>query len=156
MGLDIFAYRVKNSIIEKNNISVRSGYSDIIPFVKEIQFQEFCKKTDKLVKKLSTDFEKCNGNETEYIKVYLKFIKSVEQIPLYSSYIYKFTSLGFDKYNDTLLNVLYPTDVEKIFNKDKTDFFLTENVYFRKVNFPLDPDIHGNWEWAGIYMGEKL
>ena len=28
--------------------------------------------------------------------------------------------------------------------------------YFRKVNFPLDSDIHGNWEWAGIYMGEKL
>jgi len=29
-------------------------------------------------------------------------------------------------------------------------------LYFRKINFPADPDIHGNWEWAGIYMGEKL
>lgn len=29
-------------------------------------------------------------------------------------------------------------------------------LYFRKVNFPIDPDIHGNWEWAGIYMGERL
>ena len=29
-------------------------------------------------------------------------------------------------------------------------------LYFRKVDFPLDPDIHGNWEWAGIYMGNKL
>lgn len=29
-------------------------------------------------------------------------------------------------------------------------------LYFRKVNFPQDPDIHGNWEWAGIYIGEKL
>ncbi len=29
-------------------------------------------------------------------------------------------------------------------------------LYFRKVNFPLDPDIHGRWEWAGIYYGEKL
>jgi tetratricopeptide (TPR) repeat protein len=28
--------------------------------------------------------------------------------------------------------------------------------YFRKVNFPVDPDIHGKWEWAGIYFGEKL
>ncbi len=27
---------------------------------------------------------------------------------------------------------------------------------FRKVNFPLDPDIHGRWEWAGIYFGEKV
>lgn len=28
-------------------------------------------------------------------------------------------------------------------------------LYFRKVNFPLDPKIHGRWEWAGIYYGEK-
>lgn len=28
--------------------------------------------------------------------------------------------------------------------------------YFRKVNFPSDPEIHGRWEWAGIYFGEKL
>lgn len=29
-------------------------------------------------------------------------------------------------------------------------------LYFRKVNFPADPEIHGTWEWAGIYYGEKL
>ncbi len=29
-------------------------------------------------------------------------------------------------------------------------------LYFRKVNFPVDPEIHGRWEWAGIYFGEKL
>lgn len=29
-------------------------------------------------------------------------------------------------------------------------------LYFRKVNFPLDPEINGRWEWAGIYYGEKL
>ena len=28
--------------------------------------------------------------------------------------------------------------------------------YFRKIYFPLDPDIHGNWEWAGIYYGERF
>ncbi len=28
-------------------------------------------------------------------------------------------------------------------------------LYFRKVNFPQDPEIHGRWEWAGIYYGEK-
>ena len=27
---------------------------------------------------------------------------------------------------------------------------------FRKINFPLDPEIHGRWEWAGIYYGERL
>lgn len=29
-------------------------------------------------------------------------------------------------------------------------------LYFRKINFPVDPNIHGNWEWAGIYIGNKL
>lgn len=28
--------------------------------------------------------------------------------------------------------------------------------YFRKIDFPLDPEINGNWEWAGIYIGNKL
>ena len=28
--------------------------------------------------------------------------------------------------------------------------------YFRKINFPADPEIHGRWEWAGIYYGEKF
>ena len=29
-------------------------------------------------------------------------------------------------------------------------------LYFRKIYFPLDPSIHGNWEWAGIYFGERF
>lgn len=29
-------------------------------------------------------------------------------------------------------------------------------LYFRKVDFHPNPDIHGHWEWAGIYFGEKL
>ncbi|MEE8441172.1 MAG: hypothetical protein V3S41_05575 [Spirochaetia bacterium] len=29
-------------------------------------------------------------------------------------------------------------------------------LYFRRVDYPLDPDIHGNWEWAGIFLGERL
>ena len=28
-------------------------------------------------------------------------------------------------------------------------------LYFQKINFPADSEIHGNWEWAGIYFGEK-
>jgi tetratricopeptide (TPR) repeat protein len=29
-------------------------------------------------------------------------------------------------------------------------------LYFRKVDFPADPEIHGRWEWAGIYYGDKM
>jgi hypothetical protein len=28
-------------------------------------------------------------------------------------------------------------------------------LYFRRVDFPADPEIHGQWEWGGIYFGEK-
>jgi tetratricopeptide (TPR) repeat protein len=28
-------------------------------------------------------------------------------------------------------------------------------LYFRKIYFPSNPDLHGEWEWAGIYFGEK-
>ena len=28
--------------------------------------------------------------------------------------------------------------------------------YFRKIYFPQEPEIHGHWEWAGIYYGEKF
>jgi tetratricopeptide (TPR) repeat protein len=29
-------------------------------------------------------------------------------------------------------------------------------LYFRKIYFPQDQEIHGRWEWAGIYYGEKF
>ncbi len=29
-------------------------------------------------------------------------------------------------------------------------------LYFRKIDFPADPKVHGQWEWAGIYFGEKM
>lgn len=29
-------------------------------------------------------------------------------------------------------------------------------LYFRQVDFPANPDINTQWEWAGIYFGEKL
>ena len=27
--------------------------------------------------------------------------------------------------------------------------------HFRKIYFPAQADIHGRWEWAGVYYGEK-
>jgi branched-subunit amino acid transport protein AzlD len=28
--------------------------------------------------------------------------------------------------------------------------------YFRKIYFPVDPQINGRWEWAGVYYGERF
>jgi tetratricopeptide (TPR) repeat protein len=37
-----------------------------------------------------------------------------------------------------------------------SQYISTWYFYFRKVNFPADPEIHGRWEWAGVYYGEKF
>ena len=29
-------------------------------------------------------------------------------------------------------------------------------LYFRRINFPADPEVHGNWEWGGILFGEAF
>ncbi|MDR0289665.1 MAG: tetratricopeptide repeat protein [Treponema sp.] len=35
-------------------------------------------------------------------------------------------------------------------------YLSTWYLYFRKIYFPSDPEIHGRWEWAGVYYGEKI
>jgi hypothetical protein len=37
-----------------------------------------------------------------------------------------------------------------------SSFLPTWYLYFRKIYFPQDPEIHGRWEWAGIYYGENF
>jgi tetratricopeptide (TPR) repeat protein len=52
-----------------------------------------------------------------------------------------------------------------ITSNDKEAYLRTTNwsfrpptwyLYFRKIDFPANPDINGQWEWAGIYFGERL
>ena len=35
-------------------------------------------------------------------------------------------------------------------------YIRTWYLYFKKINFPADPSIHGRWEWAGVFYGEKI
>jgi tetratricopeptide (TPR) repeat protein len=37
-----------------------------------------------------------------------------------------------------------------------SQYISTWYLYFRKIYFPSDPEIHGRWEWVGIYYGEKF
>jgi tetratricopeptide (TPR) repeat protein len=37
-----------------------------------------------------------------------------------------------------------------------SQYISTWYLYFRKIHFPSDPEIHGRWEWAGVYYGEKF
>lgn len=49
-------------------------------------------------------------------------------------------------------------------SNDKEAFLRTWNwshrirrwyLYFEKIDFPAVPEIHGKWQWKGIYLGEK-
>jgi tetratricopeptide (TPR) repeat protein len=37
-----------------------------------------------------------------------------------------------------------------------SQYISTWYLYFRKIYFPSDPEIHGRWECAGVYYGEKF
>lgn len=37
-----------------------------------------------------------------------------------------------------------------------SQYISTWYLYFRKIYFPSNPEIHGRWEWAGVYYGEKF
>ena len=61
-------------------------------------------------------------------------------------------------------NIRYNRDLED-FSNDHEAYLMTRGwtwhnrpwyLYFRRVDYPEDPEINGNWEWAGIYFGGKL
>lgn len=37
-----------------------------------------------------------------------------------------------------------------------SSYLPTWYLYFRRIHFPQDPEVHGRWEWAGVYYGEKI
>ena len=59
------------------------------------------------------------------------------------------------RYNDTLDEASNPNEAY-LKTWGWNSYVPVWYLYCRKVDFPLDPDIHGNWEWAGIYLGNKL
>ena len=59
------------------------------------------------------------------------------------------------RYNDTLDDTSTASEAY-LRTWGWTSYINVWYLYFRKVDFPADPEIHGRWEWAGIYFGEKL
>jgi len=61
-------------------------------------------------------------------------------------------------------SVRYRPELEP-FSNDREAFLWTTGwswkmptwyLYFRRVDYPADPEINGRWEWVGIYFGERL
>ena len=67
----------------------------------------------------------------------------------------EFMSSGRVYYSDTLDPSSGPRDAY-LKTWGWSERISTWYLYFRKIYFPADPEIHGRWEWAGIYFGEKM
>ncbi|WP_195910209.1 tetratricopeptide repeat protein [Olavius algarvensis spirochete endosymbiont] len=60
--------------------------------------------------------------------------------------------------------ISYRSELEKFSNNSEAYLWTTGwtwmiptwYLYFRRIDYPADPEINGNWEWAGIYFGERL
>ena len=61
-------------------------------------------------------------------------------------------------------SIRYRQELEN-FSNDREAFLWTAGwswkiptwyLYFRRIDYPADPEINGRWEWAGIYFGERL
>ncbi len=61
-------------------------------------------------------------------------------------------------------SIRYRSDLES-FSNDREAFLWTAGwswkiptwyLYFRRIDYPANPEINGRWEWAGIYFGERL
>ncbi|PIE05248.1 MAG: hypothetical protein CSA76_00055 [Spirochaetales bacterium] len=61
-------------------------------------------------------------------------------------------------------NIRYRSELES-FSNDREAYLWSAGwswkiptwyLYFRKIDYPADPEINGRWEWAGIYFGERL
>jgi len=88
------------------------------------------------------------------------FARSWEQIETDDSGMVDFSVAEF-VYNN---RIYYAANLDT--SSNSTEAFLrttgwsrylpTWYLYFRKIYFPQDPEIHGRWEWAGVYYGEKI
>ena len=77
---------------------------------------------------------------------------------------------GHSRTDYTIYNLMYAGNIQIANSVDSSStpyeaylrtsgwihYMKTWYFYLKKINFPADPSIHGRWEWAGIYYGEKL
>lgn len=134
MGLDIYAHRVKKSVVDKYGISLQSGYHDIFGALKTEARKDFKRSTSAMLRYLRKVHN--DNNDSGYLNEYGNFIKRLQRnVAWYGHYEFYLKPLGYDAYNKQLLETKHPDEVEQVFNKDYERMFSIPDAYFRKVNF---------------------
>ncbi len=115
---------------------------------------------DELIKKISAALRTRKSSEINKYTSKVKFFMSSWEEQEASQEALAMTNIGSFINNSTRVN----RELDKISNAQEAylktsgwDFRMnTWYFYFRKINFPANPEIHGNWEWAGIYLGDRV
>lgn len=134
MGLDIYVHKVKKSVADKYGISPTSAHCDIFEALNKEATKDFKRTTTAMLRYLRKVHN--GNNDLGYRNEYSKFIKRLRKnIAWYGFYEHNLEPLGYDGYNNQLLEVKHPDEVEEVFNEDVKDMFDAPDAYFRKVNF---------------------
>ena len=115
---------------------------------------------DELISKVSAALRTRKSSEINKYTSKVKFFMSSWEEQEASQEALATTNIGSFINSSTRVN----RELDKISNAQEAylktsgwDFRMnTWYFYFRKINFPANPEIHGNWEWAGIYLGDRV
>lgn len=115
---------------------------------------------DELISKVSAAMRTRRSSEINKYTSKVKFFMSSWEEQEESQEALAVNNIGSFINSSTRIN----RELDKISNAQEAylkttgwDFRMnTWYFYFRKINFPANPEIHGNWEWAGIYLGDRV
>ena len=115
---------------------------------------------DELISKVSAAMKTRKSSEINKYTSKVKFFMSSWEEQEASQEALAMNNIGSFINSSTRIN----KELDKISNAQEAylktsgwDFRMnTWYFYFRKINFPANPEIHGNWEWAGIYLGDRV
>jgi len=115
---------------------------------------------DELISKVSAAMRTRKSSEIRKYMSKVKFFMSSWEEQEESQEALALNNIGSFINSSTRVN----RELDKISNAQEAylktsgwDFRMnTWYFYFRKINFPANPEIHGNWEWAGIYLGDRV
>lgn len=125
MGLDIYAYKVSNSVYNTENIREE---------LNNIARKKYRATTTKLLKDLNKSHETCSP--IEYANVYSSFIEKLKRrVPIYKEYSWMMNKFGYDHNNKVIERVMTPQEIESIFEEEVKHMYKISDAYFRKVNF---------------------
>lgn len=134
MGLDIYFYRVKKSVIDEYNLSNDSTFSETMKALTEVAKNEYKKTADKMLQDITKQYANMS-DKSEYDGIYGAFIDRLQKnIPFYKTFECELRNFGYNTYTKTL-ETKTPIELKEIFKDELITLCPCHSAYFRKYNF---------------------